>query len=286
MNSLLKKIKTTAIHFNDDDILNRAAALSYYSALAMAPLVVLLIWCISLLNLDLQTEMIQNSASLLGEDGAQLIKGIVVRANDRPDLSTLSGWLGALGLLISASMIFAQIQTTLNLIFEAEAATDGNESQWNWVKNLIFGRLLSIGMLLAFIFLAIVSMAVSSTLAYFLGAAETLMAEAVNFIVNFVVFAGLFSLIYKWMPDRTVHWRSAVFGGMITAVLFIFGKTAIGLYLGTAAVGSAYGASGSLVVMLVWVFYSSTIFFLGAEISYVFLAIDSQTKSSASTRKR
>jgi len=268
----MKKLKKIFTEFSKDAVLTHSGSLAYYTALAMAPLIVLFVWALSIINPHLQTDMVKNVGSLIGEDGAKLTRTIISGANDRPDLSSLSGWLGLCGLILSASVIFAQIQETLNLIFDVSARqkqkANGTVAT---VRAFLKDRLFSAGMLLAFLFLAIVSLIVSSTVAFLLPASQALVVHVLLEVANVVIFSLLFALIYKWMPDRQMGFRKCLIGGLITAVLFTLGKTAIGFYLGKAAVGSAYGAAGSLVVLLVWVYYSAVIFFFGAEVTSVFL---------------
>lgn len=265
-------------NFMDDEIFTRSSSLAYYMALTMAPLVILIVWLVSLLNLDLQAAMVNDVAILIGTDAAKLVETIVHGANERPDLSSLSGWLGLAGILISGSIVFGELQTTLEKIFDTPLESTKDQTNLEWVKSYLFGRIFSIGMLLTFVFIAIVSLIVSSIMSFYLRSSTAIVFHVINFIANYMVFAFLFAMIYKWLPRQRISFRSGMVAGMITSFLFIVGKTGIGMYLGRAAVGSAYGAAGSVVVLLVWVFYSAIIFFFGAEVSHVFVLRDEHSK--------
>lgn len=267
-----KKLLFTIEEFNRDEIVTRASSLAYYTALAMAPLIVLFVWSISIIKPELQGELVAQVGGWVGDDAAKLVKTIIDGADDRPDLSSLSGWLGLGGLLFSASVIFVQLQETLNVIFDAEKNPQPTKSAfWSSVKTMIFSRIFSVGMLLTFVFLATTSLLVSFVIAFLFRGPEAEAFQSILFGANFILFTLLFALMFKWMPDRTVKFTNALAGGAITSALFLAGKMAIGFYLARVSVGSAYGAAGSLAVLLVWVFYSSLIFFLGAEFSYTLL---------------
>ncbi|MES2663842.1 MAG: YihY/virulence factor BrkB family protein [Pseudomonadota bacterium] len=267
-------------NIDKDDIFTRSAALAYYTALAMAPLIILLIWFLSTLQLDLQKDLIQQVSSVVGDEAAKLMATIISGTNERPDLSSMSGWIGLSGLLISASIIFVQLQTSLNLIFKSHQEEKPEVSKFAAIKDIIFKRIFSVGMLLTFIFIAIVSLAVSTSLEYFLKASDATWVQALNWIINFGIFILLFSVIFKWMPDRSLDYKSSIIGGLLTTTLFIIGKYLISIYLSKTAVGSAYGAAGSLIALLVWVYYSSLILFIGAEVSYVLFANDQPNQSN------
>ena len=173
---------------------------------------------------------------------------------------------GILVLGVSASVIFAQLQSSLNLIFQS-----GNEakevSMKEYLQQFISRRLVCFGMVLTFIFVSIVSLVISSVLALVFNGQPAFWMQAVQQGGSLLVYSLLFAIILRWMPDRKVPWKAAVRGGLITAFMFMAGKILIGMYLGSAALGSPYGAAGSVIVLLVWVYYSSLIVLLGAEIS-------------------
>lgn len=273
--SFKKKAEVFADKVSSDDVFTQAAALAYYTALSMAPLMILMISFLSFLNIDLQEQLLQQVQGLIGAEAGSVLQSILESANNRPDLSVAAGWIGAIILALSASVVFAQLQSSLNLIFKVDPdekhqhrfAREDRGVVWSFVLR----RLLSVGILLAFIFIAIVSLTISASLSYLLNYYQFFGIQVVSEIVNLIVFAGLFFLIYKWIPDRRVKTSNSALAGIITAVLFVIGKALIGNYLGQAAIGSAYGAAGSLIVLLAWIYYSALVFFLGAEFSAFFL---------------
>lgn len=267
------KVSPTSVidKLTEDDILTQSAALAFYTVFSLAPLVLLMVFLQSTLNLSLQKELLSQIQFLFGVDAAEVLRSIVEKNNERPDLKGIAGWLGLGTLLVSSMAVFVQMQTSLNAIFRGHHKSNPNESWYSYLINFIMRRLVSFGMVLAFIFISIVSLVVSSLISGFYSEASGQFALLANLVLSLVVFSALFSAIFKWMPDRRIPSSIAVRGGVLTALLFVLGKYFIGLYIGQAAVGSAYGAAGSLVVLLVWVYYSSLIFFFGAEVASVAL---------------
>lgn len=278
---MFERIQEVFADFSEDEIFTRASSLAYYSALAMAPLIVLFVWGLSVIGSDLQHEFVENAQSLVGPEGGKVIAAIIQGADKHPDLSSLSGWIGLAGLLFSASVIFGQLQETLNLIFDTERENGAAQPVWHYVWSLIFDRIISIGMLMTFLFLAISSLFLSSAIAYFFRGVENGGLQLVFTLGNLIVFGLLFALIFKAMPDREIDGRAALIGGAITSFLFAIGKLGVSYYLARASVGSAYGAAGSFAVLLVWLYYSSIIFYFGAEIAFAFLVKAHEQKPTA-----
>ncbi len=273
MKSFLATVQKIFAGFSKDEIFTRSAALAFYTTSSLGPLAVLAVFFLSILDLDLQDSIVAQVQGLLGTESATVFQSVLDSANKRPDLSSFSGWVGAGTLLFSASLIFAQIQATLNQIFEADKVQE-QESEQSWaqmVQGLVVDRLVSIGVLLAILFISVVSLLLSSSLAYLVPTGETLWSYAINEFVSLFIFTMVFAVIFKWMPDRRLNIKDTLIGAFVTALLFEIGKFGIGLYIGHSAIGSAFGAAGSLVVLLVWVYYSSLIMFLGAEVCWVTL---------------
>lgn len=265
----IKKISLNVFNdFFDDEITTRSAALAFYTSLALAPLVILTIVILGALGIDLQKEFVTEVAQTIGDDSAKLLQTIISAANERPDLKSVSGIFAGIGLLASASFIFVQLQETLNLIFDVEKKDQTAASRTQIVKDFITIRLFSIGMLMAFIFVLIASLAVSTLISLWSSGEATAIYLIIHNFASFFIFAILFGGIYKWMPDRKISFRHALYGGGITAFLFMIGKILIGLYISGSAAGSAYGAAGSLLVTLLWVYYSGLVMLIGAEVAY------------------
>lgn len=256
-------LKQSVNEFNADDALTQAAAIAFYTALGLAPTLLLFLSVSAFLGEGVQQKLLDQIQGLVGGRGAEAIAMVVQSAREEPASGTLSAILGIATVLVSASGIFAQFQTALNVIWEVEAIPE--VSYWSWIRS----RLLSIGILFSMLFLLLVSLVVSTAIAMvFTG--EGYLWSLLNFAVSVAMFTILFALIYRYLPDAEMSWRDVWIGALVTAVLFAIGKHFIGLYLGNSSMASSYGAAGSLVVLLVWVYYSATIALFGAEVTQVY----------------
>jgi membrane protein len=261
-----------------DDLFTQGAAVAYYTALAFAPMVVLTLTFLGSLHINIQDQLIREARTLMGRETAVVLQTVIDRVEEHPNLGSLAGWLSFGFLLFSASAIFTQLQKSLTLIFRSEplAPVEQENTFLKIVKLVLFNRLFCLGMVLAFIFIAIVSLVLSAAITRLMNTSLERISTILNEFGSALVFSFLFSLIFRFVPIRRTPWKQCFLGGVSTGVLFTIGKIFIGLYLGQAAIGSAYGAAGSLVVFLAWVYYSALIVFLGAEIAEVF-----RTQSSA-----
>ena len=256
----------------DDYAPSMGAAIAYYTLFSIAPLLVIVI---AIAGVVFGAEAAQNAIvaqleGLIGHEGAVAIQGLI-RSASEPGRGATAAIVGAVTLFIGATSVFAELQSALDRIWEVPA---GKKASGVW--QLIRQRLLSFGMILVLGLLMLVSLVVSAALAAFgswwgafFDGWET-MLHAVNFVVSFAVVTGLFAAIYKIMPRAEIAWRDVWIGAFVTALLFTIGKFLIGLYLGTSSVTSGFGAAGSMVVLLVWVYYSAQIFLLGAEFTWVY----------------
>lgn len=250
-----------------------AAALSYYTLLSLAPLVLMAVALAGLVfeRATVERRLVAEMRDLIGAAGAEVTQAVLRNAHDS-EQETWSLAIGLVLLLVGATTVFAQLQGTLNRIWRVDgSAGTGASAIWGFLKE----RLLSIAMVLAIGFLLLVSLIVSAALSALTDSARGIVGEGyatvigANALGSLLVTTLLFALIFKVLPDTDVAWDDVWFGAVTTSVLFTLGKQIIGLYLGRAGVGSAYGAAGSLVVMTVWVFYASLILFFGAELTYV-----------------
>ena len=253
-----------------DNCLRLAASLAYYTALSLAPLVLLIVGVVGLV-LDRQQVGAQISAQLeglIGPAGRELVTSILTTTS--PQGGTIATIIGLATLLIGATAVFGELQATLNLIWEVRPAPTNGVWAGTWA--VLRDRIFSLTLVLALAFLLLVSLVISAALAgaatLFQGPEQALVSRLLELAVSLLVLTFVFALLYKYVPDAEIGWRDVWLGGLITAVLFTLGKTAIGLYLGRASVGSAYGAAGSLVALLVWVYYSALIMFFGAEFTH------------------
>jgi membrane protein len=253
-----------------DNCLRLAASLAYYTALSLAPLVLLIVGVIGLV-LDRQQVGSQLSAQLeglIGPAGRELVTSILTETT--PQGGTIATSIGLVTLLIGATAVFGELQATLNLIWEVRPAPTGGVWAGIWV--LLKERLFSLALVFALTFMLLVSLVVSAALAaaaaLIQGPEQALLSRLLELTASLLILTFVFALLFTYVPDAEIRWRDVWLGGLITATLFTLGKTAIGYYLGQASVGSAYGAAGSLVVLLVWVYYSALIMFFGAEFTH------------------
>jgi membrane protein len=265
-------LREVVAEWQRDAALSLGAALAYYTLFAMAPLLVLVIAIagLALGRAAAQGEIVAQMAGLMGPDGARMVEDMIVRAS-RP-ASGITATVASLGTMaLGASGVFGQLQSALNQIFDAPPPPGGDG-----LRGIMRRRLAHFGMIVAIGFLLLVSLVLSAALAAvheWLAARMPVVAVALpvlNFVVSFAVVTGLFALIYKVLPDVRLAWRDVWLGAAGTALLFTIGKSVIGLYLGRAGTTSVYGAAGSLVLVLLWIYYSSQILFLGAEFTDVY----------------
>lgn len=277
---LKEKLNTFIEKILKDDLFTQASAIAFYVTFALPPLLFLLLTFLATLQLEFQEQLKMQIADLMGRDAAMVLDVVIDNATKREDLSRRFDMFGFFVLIFSSSVIFAQLQAALNIIFEAPVSIQP-EGFWHMSKTFVTRRLVCFGMVLTFVFILIVSLAVSAVLSFIISPSLKVYGDIAQNLANFIVFALLFGAIFKWMPDRKVSHLAALWGGAITAFLFAGGKFLIGLYIGRSAFGSVYGAAGSLAVLLVWVYYSSLILLFGAEISVIFDRIISKRKACA-----
>jgi len=253
-----------------DNCLRLAASLAYYTALSLAPLLLLLVGLTGIVlgREQVASQLAAQLESLMGKAGRELVNSILTTTS--PEGGMWATVVGLVTLVIGATAVFGELQATMNLIWEVRPApTNG---AWAGIRAWLKERVFSLAIVFALAFLLLVSLVVSAALAgaaaLFWGAEQTLLSRLLEVAVSLLVFTLGFSLLFKYVPDAEIRWHDVWLGGVMTAVLFTVGKTAIGYYLGYASVGSAYGAAGSMVVLLVWVYYSALIMFFGAEFTH------------------
>lgn len=267
LNRVWTLVRTAVVGFVNDNALTHAAAMAFYAATSLAPILLIVIAVAGLaVGRDAaQLAVTAQLTGLLGPQGADLLKSIIEGASNSTS-GVLAASVALITLIASASGVFGEMQSSLNQIWKVEPSSTS-------LSGLVRARAASLGLVASLGFLLLVSLAASaaiSGLADFINSrlpfGEAILSF-INTIVSLSLLALLFGAIYKVLPDRSLTWRDVRFGAVTTAVLFTVGKSLIGWYLGTSAVASSYGAAGSLIVLLLWVFYSSSIFLLGAELT-------------------
>ncbi|HEX7565382.1 MAG TPA: YihY/virulence factor BrkB family protein [Bradyrhizobium sp.] len=256
----------------DDYAPSMGAALAYYTLFAIAPLLIIAIAVAGLVfgQEAARGEIVAQIQGLIGRKGAIAVQGLLKSTNE-PAQSIFATVVSIITLVIGATTVFAELQSDLDRIWRVPAP-----AKENGIWNLLRAHLLSFGLVLGLGFLLLVSLLVSAAIAAFgkwgggfIGGWEALL-YVLNFSISFTITTLLFAMIYKFMPRARIVWRDVWVGAAVTAILFEVGKFLIGLYLGKTSVASGFGAAGSLVVLLVWVYFSAQIFLLGAEFTWVY----------------
>lgn len=258
-------IKQTFSNFIEDGALSQGAAIAYYTIFAIGPVLLIVVAVAGLaFGQDAaQGAIVEQLGGLMGEDSAKALQTMIEGAGNHKSgiVATITG---VVTLLITASGVFGQMQTALNMIWKAKPRDTA-------VSRLVRARLASLGLVVTLGFLLTVSLVTSALLSAFshhldalLPGAHILMSVA-NFVVSLVLIAVLFGAIYKVLPDMPIAWRDVAVGALVTAFLFTIGKSLIGLYLGSSQIATSYGGASAFVIILLWIYYSSQIFLLGAE---------------------
>lgn len=252
--------------FPDHDPFQMAAALAYYTLLSIAPLLLVIVGAAGILlgETQVQQALLTQARELVGDQGASLLQTVMQNAS-QSGKNVISMVIGFGLTLLGATTVFAQLQTSLNRIWRIQAKPS------NAVLGFARARLVSLAVVLGLAFLMLASLVLQAAIRSFQDYLETLFAGAgivslvINNLLSLSLVALVLALLFRYVPDVRIAWRDAFIGGFVTSFLLTLGNFAIGLYLGQAAVGSAYGAAGSAVVFMVWVYYTGLILFLGAH---------------------
>jgi membrane protein len=263
-------ILTAAKGWSSDNVPRLGASLAYYTLFSIAPVLIIVIAIVGFVfGADaVRGEIAGQVESFMGADGAKVVQDLVENAS-RPGRGGFALVIGSVTLILAATGVFLEMQYALNTIFRVKQKAGGNVSAFVKARLRSFGLVLSIG------FVLLVSLAVSATLSavsgYFDHTAEpvTIVWQVLNVAVSFGVITVLFALIYRFLPDVKLLWRDVWVGALMTATLFTIGKQLLAMYLGRSSTTSSYGAAGSVIVVLLWVYYSAQIILFGAELTRV-----------------
>lgn len=261
----------TFSEWNKDKASRLAAALAYYTVFSLAPLLIIVIAIAGSVFGEeaARGEIVKQIQGLVGRDGAEVIETAIENAS-KPTEGTIASIISLVALLFGASGVFAELQDALNTVWEVQPQPGRG------IINVIRSRFLSFSMVLGIGFLLLVSLVLSAILAALVNFVGNVLPgldflwQLANFIISFVITTLLFGLIYKVLPDVKITWSDVWIGAAITSLLFSIGRFLLGLYLGNSSFGSTYGAAGSLVIILAWVYYASQILFFGAEFTQVY----------------
>jgi membrane protein len=259
--------------FMNDMALKYSASLSYYTVFSLAPLLLLVI---SLAGIFFGKDAIQGKVfaeinGLVGNDAAKQIQDMIGHL-EMSGKSTISVIIGVITLIVGATTVFGEIQESINIIWQVRA-----KPKKAWLK-LIRDRLLSGSLIISLGFLLMVSLiingalvAISDKLKTFLPDITVVIFNIINVIISFIVITILFGVIFKVLPDVKISWKEVRSGAIFTAILFMLGRLVIGIYVGMSVNSSSYGAAGSLIAILLWVYYTAAILYFGAEFTKAYV---------------
>jgi membrane protein len=265
-------VKAAVTQWMEDQPFQLAASLSYYTLFSLAPLLVIAIAIAGFAfgREAAEQQIVGTLQNTIGQQSAEAVQEMIQNASSQPKTGMISAGVGIIALILGAGGVVGQLQTSLNTIWGV--GPKSGQGVWGFVRQ----RFISFAMVLGIGFLLLVSLVISAVVTSltqfmggFLGGAEAI-AHVLDLFISLLLITALFAMIYKFLPDVRIHWRDVWIGAALTSALFTIGKVAIGLYLGRSGVSSTYGAAGSLITVLLWVYYSSLIFFLGAEFTQVY----------------
>jgi membrane protein len=260
----------TAVAWNNEKASRKGAALAYYTVFSLAPILIIAIAIAGMFFGEeaARGEIVTQVGGLIGADGARAVQTMIEHAA-KPGAGLAATILGIITLLIGATTALAELKADLDETWQVPPTH--RSGLWYLVRT----RLLSFGLILALGFLLLVSLVMSAVLAALArmwggNDATSILLQALNFLVSFGMIIVLFAMIYKLLPAVRIAWHDVIIGSVVTALLFNIGKFLIGMYLGNSAIASSYGAAGSVILVLVWVYYSAQIFLFGAEFTRVY----------------
>jgi membrane protein len=282
-NELFHAFKMAFMGWNRHEAPRLGAALAFYTILSLSPLVILVVAVAGLIfsRSAAQTHLLSQVQAMIGPEGGKAVETMLMSAH-KPAAGILGTIVGILSLLFGASGVFTELRSALNVVWEVEPEKTSGLLSFLRERFFSFGMVLSVG------FLLLVSLILSTVLAAigkFFGGLLPVPSQflaVINFCVSYVGVALLFALIFRYVPEAKVRWRNVWNGALITGLFFTIGKTLIGLYLGKSSLGSTYGAAGSVIVVIVWVYYSAQIFFFGAELTHAYCENQVRAKQDGS----
>lgn len=265
-------LKQTAEEWLAHNAPRMGAAIAFYTVSSLAPLLIIAIGVAALFfgQQAAEGQIVSQMQSLVGQSGAEALQAMLAGAR-RHSSGALPTAIGLATLFVTSTGLFVEMQDDLNTVWDAKPKPDQSS-----VRALLRSRILSFGLVLGVGFLLLVSLIISAVLSALDGSLSRLvpsyprLLQLTNQLISFFIVSLLFAMMYKVLPDAKIAWRDVIIGSAFTALLFTLGKFLIGLYLGHSFVASAYGAAGSFVIILVWIYYSSLLFFFGAEFTQVY----------------
>lgn len=266
--SALKKIyrllRDAVKQFSADDATTLAASIGFYTLFSLAPLLLIMVALGGMAGQNSQTRMVEQARTMIGDGVADALANIMENASQERSSGTVSMIIGFATMAFAATGVFAQFQTAMNRIWNVEP-----QPGRGFIKNFLRKSLLSLGMILL-IALLLVASVIAQSIVPMLAWGHPAIMRLSALVVSMALFVLMFAMVFKYLPDAEIQWRDVWVGAAITAILFALGNLALGQYLAGSAAASSYGAAGSLVILLLWVYYSAMIVFFGAELTQVY----------------
>ncbi len=273
MKKFFKALKMLITNISDDDVLGNSASIAFYTLFSLPAMILVILFTTNIfaegnvINYKFYNEV----GRLIGQDSANQLKTSIGSVGLGKDESWFNGFIGIVTLIVSATTLFATLQNSLNLIWHVKP-----KPKRGWLK-FILNRILSFGMVLMLGFILLVSLLLDAIFGAFGDILQdkwqnfsAVYALIINNVISFTCITLLFALIFKYLPDAKIKWRNIIVGALVTALMFVFGKYLISIYLGSSTLAGTYGAAGALVILLLWVFYIITIMLIGAEFTKVY----------------
>lgn len=247
--------------FSDHELLTRAAALAFYSAFSFAPVLLVLLWFVSFIRPDWDQQLVATLSNIMGSQASAIAELVIQTAKENPRLRHLYGGIGLVVTIFSALAVFTQMQQSLNHVWSVEPAPKKAIAGWLLARGRAFALLVGI------VFLMIVSFAATAVVNALIPNGSTGWSVTEN-VVGALLLLVAFGAMYRILPDAAIAWSDAVTGALLTTVLFIVGKYAISMYVARSRVSGVYGPASALMLLLMWVYYASTIVLIGAELTH------------------
>jgi membrane protein len=270
---IFRVLRQAIRNFFDDNVVALSAGLAFYSALSLAPLLMMLLAATEFLSDELAASVIAQIHLFVGERAGNGLT-LVMESTRQQNVAGLIAGFGAVAMLLSATMAFTHLQNSLNRIWKVK---DHRSQVVRW----LLARAMSLGLVLGIGLLLLVSLMVTAALRFLFSDASAW--SLIDAGASLLMYALLFGLIYWLLPSVSIGWRDVAMGAVVTAILFDLGKWGIGRYLSYASIGSVYGAAGSIMVLLVWIYYASIVFFFGAEITHAYARLYGSLRSRQGT---
>jgi membrane protein len=267
-------LKASFKGFVDDKVIKLSGSLAYFTVFSMGPMLIVIIFFADLFwgREAIEGTIYGQLKGFVGSDAAAQLQDIIKKAS-LSNKSTITAIIGSIMLLIGATTVFAEIQDSINTIWNLKA-----KPKTNWLK-LVIDRILSFSVVVSLGFLLLVSLVINGIMEALGNRLLTMFPDIAvillyifNIVLTFIVTSSLFAIIFKVLPDAKIKWKDVLMGAMVTAVLFMLGKFGISFYIGSSNVDNVYGTAGSLVVILLWVYFSSIILYFGAEFTKAYAA--------------